>query len=108
MQNQSYYDEIYNYVHTVGEMFAPYQLGQNGTIILLQLENELSTAAVAGTVFPAEEYMVFLNDAFRDAGLTVPTFHNDVSHNGIYAGDAVPDVYAYDEYPLSKSLHISH
>lgn len=81
-------------------MLAPYSIDNGGPIILLQLENELSGPAVGGTAFPPTEYMDFLANEFASAGLTVPTFHNDVSHGGVWAHDNPPNVYAYDQYPI--------
>ncbi|KUL83112.1 hypothetical protein ZTR_11010 [Talaromyces verruculosus] len=100
INNQSYYNEIQPYVQTVGQMLVPYSIDNGGPIILLQLENELSGPAVGGTAFPPTEYMGFLANEFASAGLTVPTFHNDVSHGGVWAHDNPPNVYAYDQYPI--------
>lgn len=110
VSNESYFNEIENYVTTVGKMLAPHQITEGGPIILLQLENELSSAAVAGTPFPPTGYMDFLNTTFSAAGMVVPTFHNDVSHGGKWAHVTPPDVYAYDNYPLCEyfSAHICH
>jgi hypothetical protein len=72
---------------------------------LLQLENELSSAAAPNSVWPPLTYMEFLSNEYRNNGLTVPTFHNDVSHGGVWSSTPVPDIYAYDYYPLGKSNH---
>lgn len=84
---------------------APHQITNNGSIILLQLDNELSSAAAPGTAYPPVEYFQFLEDQFREVGLTVPTFHNDVSHDGKWSNTPVPDIYAYDFYPLCECHH---
>lgn len=83
-------------------MIAPYQITHGGPVILLQLENELSGAAVAGTPFPPTGYMDYLNSSFVDAGMVVPNFHNDVCHCGNWAHVDPPNVYGYDSYPLCE------
>lgn len=102
VSNQSYYDEIELYIKTVGEMLAPHQITEGGPIIMLQLENELSSPAVPGTAFPPTGYMDYLSNSFAAAGMVVPTFHNDVSHGGVWAHVDPPNVYAYDNYPLCE------
>ncbi|GIJ92709.1 hypothetical protein Asppvi_001987 [Aspergillus pseudoviridinutans] len=101
VSNGSYYNEIELYVQTVGKMLAPHQITEGGPIIMLQLENELSSPVVGGAPFPPTGYMDYLKSKFAETGMVVPTFHNDVSHGGKWAHVAPPDVNAYDNYPLS-------
>ncbi|KAF2493127.1 hypothetical protein BU16DRAFT_563304 [Lophium mytilinum] len=103
VSNESFYSEIAPYVVVIGKLLAPHQITNNGTIILLQIENELSTPSVPGTEYPAYGDMDILASRFEKAGMVVPTIHNDVSHGGVFAGENVsqPEIYTYDYYPLS-------
>lgn len=77
--------------------------GHKGTVILHQIENELSqTSAVH------RRYMDHLYAKTRVDGITVPIFHNDPGRQGRWVPDASPvagvvhgpnDMYAFDAYP---------
>jgi beta-galactosidase GanA len=88
----------------VDAIIARHQLTNGtGTVILYQIENELS-ATGAGEY----AYMTNLYDQARRDGITVPIFHNDKGRNGVWvpASSHVPgtvqgpnDLYAFDGYP---------
>ncbi|MEU4526454.1 beta-galactosidase [Amycolatopsis sp. NPDC024027] len=74
-----------------------------GSVILYQIENELSATGTA-----QRNYVAHLYDKVRADGITVPVFHNDKGRNGIWVppGSGVPgtvegkvDLYAFDGYP---------
>lgn len=106
VSSEAYYKEITPYLQEIGKRLAPHQITNGGSIILLQLENELSNPAAPGYDWPANGYMKFLRDEFNNAGINVPLIHNDVAHFGYYApgtGVGAVDVYTYDYYPLPCS-----
>ncbi|GAB3892264.1 beta-galactosidase [Kibdelosporangium lantanae] len=74
-----------------------------GSVILYQIENELSATGSS-----QRAYIAHLYDKVKSDGITVPVFHNDKGRNGIWVppGAAVPgtvpgkvDLYAFDGYP---------
>jgi hypothetical protein len=77
--------------------------GHSGTVILHQIENELSQTSAAH-----RRYMDHLYAKTRADGITVPIFHNDPGRQGRWVPDASPvpgvvhgpvDLYAFDAYP---------
>ncbi|MDF0487330.1 beta-galactosidase [Sphingomonas sp. H39-1-10] len=77
--------------------------GHRGTVILHQIENELSA-----TTASQRRYMDHLYAHARADGITVPIFHNDQGRNGNWVPDGSPvarvvhgpnDLYAFDGYP---------
>jgi beta-galactosidase GanA len=74
-----------------------------GSVILYQIENELSATGSS-----QQQYMAHLDAKARADGITVPIFHNDKGRNGFWvpAGSPVTgtvpgpvDMYAFDGYP---------
>ncbi|EWM10322.1 beta-galactosidase, partial [Kutzneria sp. 744] len=74
-----------------------------GSVILYQIENELSATGTS-----QQNYVAHLHDKVRADGIDVPVFHNDKGRNGIWvpASSGVPgtvpgkvDLYAFDGYP---------
>jgi beta-galactosidase GanA len=92
------------WLHHVDAIIKRHQLTEGtGTVILYQIENELSSTGTS-----QRNYMQNLYDTVRSDGITVPIFHNDKGRNGIWVppGDTVPgtvpgpvDMYAFDSYP---------
>ncbi|MBY8829666.1 glycoside hydrolase family 35 protein [Hephaestia mangrovi] len=88
----------------VNRIIARHQLDNGGgTVILHQIENELSATAPT-----QQRYMQHLYDEARADGITVPIFHNDAGRHGrwVPASSDVPgtvkgpnDLYAFDGYP---------
>jgi hypothetical protein len=77
--------------------------GHKGTVILHQIENELSQTSPSH-----RRYMDHLFAVTRSHGINVPIFHNDPGRNGHWVPDASPvvgtvkgpvDMYAFDGYP---------
>ncbi len=92
------------WLHHVDAILKRHQLTDGtGSVILYQIENELSSTGTS-----QHNYMQNLYDTVRSDGITVPIFHNDKGRNGFWvpAGDPVPgtvagptDLYAFDSYP---------
>jgi beta-galactosidase GanA len=88
----------------IDAIIARHQLTNGtGTVILYQIENELSATATT-----QRNYLTHLRDKARADGVTVPIFHNDKGRNGIWVPSSstvsgtVPgpvDLYAFDGYP---------
>ncbi|MDO6412868.1 beta-galactosidase [Sphingomonas sp. BIUV-7] len=77
--------------------------GHNGTVILHQIENELSA-----TTPSQRRYMDHLYAKARADGINVPIFHNDQGRNGNWVPESSTianvikgpnDLYAFDGYP---------
>ncbi|KAF9696246.1 hypothetical protein EKO04_005856 [Ascochyta lentis] len=96
-----------NYMKNVGAKIASAQITNGGPIILVQPENEYTQATSAIKPFPDPEYMQYVIDQLRDAGIVVPLISNDASPKGYNAPistapgyPAVVDIYGHDGYPL--------
>jgi beta-galactosidase GanA len=78
----------------VNAIIARHQVSDGGgSVVLFQIENEYSGNDAA--------YMEELKAAVRAAGITVPTFHNDVDRSLRWAaGAGAPDLYGTDNYPV--------
>lgn len=77
--------------------------GNQGSVILYQIENELAVTTPAH-----RRYMDHLYAKARADGINVPIFHNDQGRNGYWAPESSPvdkvvhgpvDLYAFDGYP---------
>ncbi|MDQ1155632.1 beta-galactosidase [Brevundimonas sp. SORGH_AS_0993] len=77
--------------------------GNQGSVILYQIENELAVTTPAH-----RRYMDHLYAKARADGINVPIFHNDQGRNGYWAPENSPvdkvvhgpvDLYAFDGYP---------
>lgn len=103
-----YEDATRNYMATVGKMIADAQITNGGPVILVQPENEYTTWPNV-TDFPDQmnrEYMAFVEQELRDAGIVVPLMNNDNEVKGYWApgtGLGSVDLYGIDAYPLSAS-----
>jgi beta-galactosidase GanA len=88
----------------IDAVIARHQLTDgSGSVILYQIENELSATGTA-----QRAYLDHLDAKARADGITVPIFHNDKGRNGFWvpegsgATGTVPgpvDMYAFDGYP---------
>ncbi|KAE8036861.1 hypothetical protein FH972_009494 [Carpinus fangiana] len=90
------------YVKSIGETIAKAQITNGGPVILYQPENEYTYAA-AGVKFPDPDYMAYVEQQARDAGIVVPFISNDASplgHNAPGTGKGEVDIYGHDGYPL--------
>ncbi|KAI1105624.1 glycoside hydrolase family 35 protein [Jackrogersella minutella] len=91
-----------NYMSSLGKIIADAQITNGGPVILLQPENEY-TVANAYVPFPDGEYMQYVIQQARDAGIVVPLISNDASPYGYNApgtGVGEVDIYGHDGYPL--------
>lgn len=79
----------------IGEIIAKYQITEGGPIILWQPENEYSRSGYI-TPFPQTDYMQYVEDQARNAGIVVPFISNDVNPLGYFApgtGQGEVDIY---------------
>ncbi|CAG8313285.1 unnamed protein product [Penicillium nalgiovense] len=100
----SYYDRWYPWIQEIGKIIAANQITNGGPVILNQHENELqeTTHSADNTVV---KYMEQIKAAFSDAGIIVPSSHNEkgmrsMSWSTDYqdVGGAV-NIYGLDSYP---------
>lgn len=100
----SYYDRWYPWIQEIGKIIAANQITNGGPVILNQHENELQE-----TIHSADntvvKYMEQIKAAFSDAGIIVPSTHNEkgmrsMSWSTDYqdVGGAV-NIYGLDSYP---------
>ncbi|KAF5675754.1 beta-galactosidase [Fusarium heterosporum] len=90
-----------NYVENVGAIIAKAQITNGGPVILYQPENEYSAAE--GTPFPNHDYLKYVNNQVRKAGVVVPLINNDAWQGGTGApgtGPGAVDIYGHDGYPV--------
>jgi beta-galactosidase GanA len=100
------------WMHRIDAIIARHQIngdgpggkgGHKGTVILHQIENELSVTGAS-----QRRYMDHLYAEARADGITVPIFHNDQGRNGYWTPQSSKvdkvvtgpnDLYAFDGYP---------
>ncbi|KAI1503315.1 glycoside hydrolase superfamily [Biscogniauxia marginata] len=91
-----------NYMSNIGKIIADAQITNGGPVILLQPENEY-TSASDFVPFPDGAYMEYVIQQARDAGIVVPSISNDAraaGHNAPGTGEGEVDIYGHDHYPL--------
>ena len=68
---------------------------------MFQPENEYTYGA-DNVLFPDNDYMQYVEDQFRNAGIVVPFISNDAAALGNFAPGkpAAVDIYGHDGYPL--------
>ncbi|PWY65732.1 beta-galactosidase extracellular [Aspergillus heteromorphus CBS 117.55] len=99
---KSYLDATDNYVANTAATIAKYQITNGGPIILYQPENEY-TSSCCGVEFPNADYMQYVEDQARNAGVVIPLINNDASPDGNNApgtGKGAVNIYGHDSYPL--------
>lgn len=100
-----YLNATQTYVSAIGKIIAAAQITNGGPVIMVQPENEYTTWPGV-TDFPSEmnrEYMAYVEQQFRDTGITVPFLMNDNFVKGYFApgsGLGSVDLYGIDAYPL--------
>lgn len=110
--NEDYLNTTQNYVAAIGKVIADAQITNGGPVILVQPENEYTTWPGV-TDFPDQmnkEYMQFVENQFRDAGIIVPFMDNDNEVQGDFApgtGVGAVDLYGIDAYPLRYDCKFS-
>lgn len=93
---------VESYIAKIGAAIAKAQITNGGPVILYQPENEY-TKGCCGEKFPDPDYMQYVIDQARDAGIVVPMINNDASpdgHNAPDTGKGATDIYGHDSYPL--------
>jgi beta-galactosidase len=105
------------YCATMGKIIADAQITNGGPVIMVQPENEYTTwPGVNLTDFPDQmnkDYMAFVEQQFRDAGIVVPFVVNDNQAMGDFApggGLGAVDLYGIDAYPMRYDckLYVLH
>jgi hypothetical protein len=89
-------------VANIARTVADAQITNGGPIILYQPENEY-THFCCGLNGPDGDYMQYVIDQVRNAGVVIPIISNDASPYGTNApgtGPGAVDIYGHDGYPL--------
>ncbi|RAH56230.1 beta-galactosidase [Aspergillus piperis CBS 112811] len=118
--DQGYLDAITPYMQAIGRIIAKAQITNGGPVILFQPENEY-TACVQDVGYTQinnysmpdynssclqKEYMAYVEDQYRKAGVVVPFIVNDAQPMGNFAprtGVGAVDIYSFDYYPMHWS-----
>ncbi|PWY94572.1 hypothetical protein BO94DRAFT_553494 [Aspergillus sclerotioniger CBS 115572] len=115
-----YLDAITPYIAAVGEIISRAQIANGGPVILVQAENEYTlcmtetgytqmnneTVTAGNNSCLEKEYMAYVEDQYRQAGIVVPLIVNDAEPLGDFApgtGVGAVDIYSFDFYPLQWS-----
>ncbi|KAL4787125.1 beta-galactosidase [Aspergillus varians] len=120
-ENPDYIEAITPYIKATGESIAKGQITNGGPVILFQPENEL-TLCVNTTGYTqlnnmtvggidssclSKEYMAYVEEKYREAGIVVPYIINDAFSVGNFApgtGLGAGDIYSFDHYPLGWAV----
>lgn len=93
-----------NYAKNMASIIAKAQITNGGPVILVQPENEYTSAEDNVPEFPDSVYFSYVEDQLRNAGIVVPLISNDASPVGHFAPGsnytAQVDIYGHDGYPL--------
>ncbi|GAQ42660.1 hypothetical protein AtubIFM55763_008264 [Aspergillus tubingensis] len=118
--DQGYLDAITPYMQAIGRIIAKAQITNGGPVILFQPENEY-TACVQDVGYTQinnysmpdynssclqKDYMAYVEDQYRKAGIVVPFIVNDAEPMGNFApgtGVGAVDIYSFDDYPMHWS-----
>ncbi|EED13499.1 beta-galactosidase, putative [Talaromyces stipitatus ATCC 10500] len=115
--NPGFLEAITPYISAVGKIIARAQITNGGPVILLQPENEYTycvnepgylqmnnmTVTSLDTSCLEKEYMQYVEEQYRKAGIVVPFIVNDAFPAGDFApgtGVGEVDIYSFDFYPL--------
>ena len=98
-----------NYAAHIGAIIADAQITNGGPVILLQPENEYTSAA-SNVLFPDVHYFEYVEQQFRNAGIVVPLISNDAAPDGYFAPGkpGAVDIYGHDSYPLGFDCEYSN
>lgn len=95
------------YMSTLGKIIAAAQITNGGPVIMVQPENEYTSWPGENfTQFPEQfnrDYMAFVEQELRDAGVVVPLINNDNEALGYWApgtGEGSVQIYGIDAYPM--------
>ncbi|KAL2816018.1 beta-galactosidase [Aspergillus cavernicola] len=115
-KDPDYLEAITPYIHATGRLIAKAQITNGRPVILFQPENEY-TMCVNTTGYTQvnnmtitgidssclqKEYMVYVQEEYRKAGIFVPFIINDAFQVGNFApgsGVGAGDIYSFDSYP---------
>ncbi|RCI08598.1 hypothetical protein L249_4730 [Ophiocordyceps polyrhachis-furcata BCC 54312] len=102
-----------NYMANICAIIAKHQITQGGPVVLFQPENEYSYGK--DIPFPNGNYMQYVIDQARKAGIVVPMINNDIGPVGYYApgsGRGAMDIYAnpsiWPFYKFHTDRHLLH
>lgn len=102
--DESYYSKWYPWIQEVGKIIAKNQITNGGPVILNQHENELQET-VHDPDNTLVKYMKQIAEAFEEAGIVVPSTHNEKgmrsqswSSDYLDVGGSV-NIYGLDSYP---------
>lgn len=96
-----YMDATDLYMREVGGLVADAQITNGGPVVLVQVENEYTSAA-DGYHIPNYDYWDKVKKQYTDAGIVVPLINNEAHMSG-YITTSTPaniDIYGFDGYPL--------
>lgn len=113
--DQDYLDAITPYMRTIGEIIAKAQIHRGGPVILFQPENEYTLCYDGPTYTQVnnytlntpslscldKDYMAYVQEVYRNAGIEVPLIVNDAHPVGGFApntGKGAADIYSFDYY----------
>lgn len=88
-----------SYVKNVGAIIAKAQITNGGPVILVQPENEYTSATSSVKPFPNRQYFQAVEDQLRAAGIVVPFISNDASPNGNFVPGSGVGAVDICEYP---------
>jgi hypothetical protein len=102
--DERYYQAWLPFITEIGKIIAKNQITNGGPVIVNQIENEFTETTYKATGSDVL-YMKQIQKAFKDAGIVVPSTHNEKGMRGQSwssdyknVGGAV-DIYALDSYP---------
>ncbi len=88
----------------IAQIIAKAQITNGGPVILYQPENEYSHAN-PGFKFPDPDYMQYVEDQARNAGIVVPFISNDASAQGYNApGTGKGEVDIYVSFTVKRQV----
>jgi Glycosyl hydrolases family 35 len=106
--NKEYHEAWVPYIAAVSAIIRRNQITEGGPIILVQAENEYTSRNDEGPP-RKREMMAQVRKAFIDGGVTVPQTHNDMGMWWNYvSGTGSPDIYGFDDYPVSPTLPVEN
>ncbi|KAI0885950.1 glycoside hydrolase family 35 protein [Annulohypoxylon maeteangense] len=90
-----------NYATQIGAIIARAQITNGGPVILYQPENEYTVGV--SIPFPSGNYMQYVEDQAKNAGVVVPLISNDavaLGRNAPGTGLGEVEIYGHDAYPV--------
>ncbi|KAL8281653.1 hypothetical protein RB600_005195 [Gaeumannomyces tritici] len=100
-KDRAYLEASDIYMANICKAIAKAQITNGGPVILFQPENEYSSTTGRTKPFPDGDYVQYIIDQARAAGVVVPMINNDVGAYGNLKpnnGPGSPDIYGHDAY----------